>query len=298
MRWKSVACTLLLLLPAAARAQTEYTNTALGKLGQIVQQMQDAMIEVDYLKLVANALKTEGTMLEGLNASLNADLDSYNHDCRGVTIAEDQRASFEAACNARQTILNQKIDDCNARQNDVKQRHDQALSRFRDLEKNVTDLGAQADRLVAELLTLPYMNAAQCRKTDVLEDDVACFREAYRQKYNGEPVAEPLGDPGAVTHPHWSVSRGNRELPTDPPSHWNQVETGDYPGADRAQSPGFLPQDSFCTADHAGEVAICWDGAIYNNSNQDRQTFCTYKTITVGQIIHNGMTGVVYVCRP
>lgn len=78
---------------------------------------------------------------------------------------------------------------------------------------------------------------------------------------------------------------------------WTYTGTmGDWSGRDYACSQGQVPVRPNCTTTSRGTVAVCWLSRRTGEC-QDATSWCTYKTVQLGEP-HNGLSpGHVYVCR-
>src|SRR5271165_3093480 len=68
----------------------------------------------------------------------------------------------------------------------------------------------------------------------------------------------------------------------------------DWGDGDYGCSPGRIPQSTYCTGDHIGHVAVCWDhpgcGGTVNG-------WCTYKNVNSSTTPNGASPGEVWICR-
>ena len=72
---------------------------------------------------------------------------------------------------------------------------------------------------------------------------------------------------------------------------WEKLGIGDCSAHDVGASEGATPVDVMAMESH---VAICWDGATYQNGNAPGKAWCTYKSLTPRQCVGGSNRGIMY----
>jgi hypothetical protein len=88
-------------------------------------------------------------------------------------------------------------------------------------------------------------------------------------------------------------------LPPDSSTHtWQYVKVEDCSSFDvKPLTTSATPLPANCNSAFVGKIAVCWDGATYNNSNHNGKAICTYKSKTPSTCTGGKNPGKMYVCQ-
>jgi hypothetical protein len=117
------------------------------------------------------------------------------------------------------------------------------------------------------------------------------LREAEAETSVEEPVVQPPPEPLEQPEPQPAVIDEDEEQGPLVMTIWMEVGDGDCIGHDVDRSNGFKPDDARAIP---GFTAVCWNGSTYNNTLEDGNVFCTYKTISWEQCTGGANIGKMY----